>query len=174
MQTAIGISTFLAAVQAADWNYAQNGADWPDISPDCGLTNQSPIDLKTDTSGYKIFGSADDDITKIYSNQYGATVNWNGHTSQTNLGLDAATDKYTTVNMFKSKIAKNHFAAPEVFEGNQFHFHAGSEHTIDGKRQDLEMHTVHFPKAPEGGFIAAAVGIMFSVNDYTAQLTNDE
>lgn len=33
------------------------------------------------------------------------------------------------------------------------------------------MHTVHFPKEAENGFIAAAVGIMFSVNENTAQLT---
>ena len=174
MQTAIALSTMLAATQAADWNYATNGADWPDAFPECGATNQSPIDLKTDTSGYQIFGAADDDITKIYSNQYGGTVNWNGHTSQTDLGKDATTDKMTTVNFFKSKIAKNHFGAPDTFEGIQFHFHAGSEHTIDGKRQDLEMHTVHYPKSPEGGFIAAAVGIMFSVNDHNAQLTTEE
>ena len=35
------------------------------------------------------------------------------------------------------------------------------------------MHTVHYPKTPEGGFIAAAVGIMFSVNDYTAELSTE-
>jgi hypothetical protein len=53
--------------------------------------------------------------------------------------------------------------------------HAGSEHTIDGKRQDLEMHTVHYPKAADAnGFAAAAVGIFFSVNDYTAELTDAE
>jgi len=36
------------------------------------------------------------------------------------------------------------------------------------------MHTVHYPKTPEGGFIAAAVGIMFSVNDHTAELSTEE
>merc|ERR1711934_685173 len=53
---------------------------------------------------------------------------------------------------------------------NQFHFHTGSEHTIDGVRHDLEMHTVHFPKAAEGGVIAAAMGIFFSVNKSNAKL----
>jgi len=35
------------------------------------------------------------------------------------------------------------------------------------------MHTVHYPKVadPTNGYIAAAVGIMFSVNDYNAKLT---
>jgi hypothetical protein len=36
------------------------------------------------------------------------------------------------------------------------------------------MHTVHFPKEPEGGFIAAAVGIMFSTTEYTADLSPAE
>lgn len=36
------------------------------------------------------------------------------------------------------------------------------------------MHTVHYPKEAENGFIAAAVGIMFSVQENTAQLTNAE
>jgi len=29
------------------------------------------------------------------------------------------------------------------FNALQFHFHTGSEHTIDGKRHDFEMHIVH-------------------------------
>jgi carbonic anhydrase len=35
------------------------------------------------------------------------------------------------------------------------------------------MHTVHYPRVadPTNGYIAAAVGIMFSVNDYNAKLT---
>jgi carbonic anhydrase len=49
--------------------------------------------------------------------------------------------------------------------------HAGSEHTIDGVRHDLEMHTVHLAKETENDIGYAAVGIMFSVNDYTANLT---
>ena len=36
------------------------------------------------------------------------------------------------------------------------------------------MHTVHFPKEPKNDFIAAAVGIMFSVNDHTADISTTE
>ena len=62
------------------------------------------------------------------------------------------------------------------WNGAQFHFHAGSEHTVDGKRHDLEMHTVHFPgettqRLEEDPFIAAAMGVMFSVNDANVQIT---
>ena len=37
----------------------------------------------------------------------------------------------------------------EEYQAAQFHFHAKSEHTIDGKRFDLEMHTVY---KSNGGF----------------------
>ena len=46
------------------------------------------------------------------------------------------------------------------------HFHSPSEHTVDGKNYDLELHMVHtdiFTGAP-----AAVLGIFFSVNDTAA------
>jgi len=43
------------------------------------------------------------------------------------------------------------FGAVQNFNGIQFHFHAGSEHTIDGKRHDFEMHTVHYTPATAAG-----------------------
>lgn len=36
------------------------------------------------------------------------------------------------------------------------------------------MHTVHLPEEPENDFMAAAVGIMFSVEDYTADLSTTQ
>lgn len=65
---------------------------------------------------------------------------------------------------------------PITFEAAQFHFHSPSEHTFDGKYHDLEMHTVHLDKVEgaDHGFMAAALGIMFSVDDYTAQLSAPE
>lgn len=53
--------------------------------------------------------------------------------------------------------------------------HAGSEHTIDGERFDLEMHTVHFPSGDAGnGFIASAMGLIFSVDNYDRSVTDDQ
>mmetsp|Transcript_4057 Transcript_4057/g.6863 ORF Transcript_4057/g.6863 Transcript_4057/m.6863 type:complete len:192 (-) Transcript_4057:258-833(-) len=68
-------------------------------------------------------------------------------------------------------MASETFGADTTFRAAQFHFHSGSEHTIDNKRYDLEMHTVHFPLEEKNGFIAAALGIMFSVDDYNTDLT---
>jgi carbonic anhydrase len=91
----------------------------------------------------------------------------NGHTVQ--IDLDVADD--ADPNYFVSQIAADVFGAETTFVGQQFHFHAGSEHTINDVRHDLEMHTVHYPDATTGDFIAAALGIVFSVEDYTANLS---
>lgn len=91
----------------------------------------------------------------------------NGHTSQVDLNSDS-------VNMYTSELAEEVFGTGTAWEGIQFHLHAGSEHTIDGKRYDLEMHTVHYPAngaTYDKGFIASAMGLMFSVDNYTAELS---
>lgn len=108
--------------------------------------------------------SGDDKITKEYSNQYRSQVKMNGHTSQLDLNPNG-------VNGFTSKLAEKVFGASTTFNGVQFHFHAGSEHTIDGIRHDLEMHTVHTADSVENEIGFAAVGIMFSVTEYNANLT---
>lgn len=41
------------------------------------------------------------------------------------------------------------------FKVAQFHFHSQSEHTFDGTYYDLEMHSVHYPDAPENGYVGA-------------------
>tara|TARA_B110000285_G_C14946026_1_gene524363 strand:- start:474 stop:683 length:210 start_codon:yes stop_codon:yes gene_type:complete len=61
------------------------------------------------------------------------------------------------------------------YKGVQFHFHHHSEHSIDGKYMDLEMHTVHLGVKDEkgknpGNVKYAAMGIMFSVEDYNVDL----
>jgi len=45
-------------------------------------------------------------------------------------------------NYFVSSIAKD-YSEVDTFYAKQLHFHTGTEHTIDGKRFDLEMHIVH-------------------------------
>lgn len=74
-------------------------------------------------------------------------------------------------NGFMSKMAEKLWGATDEFNGVNFHFHSGSEHTVNGERMDLEMHTVHTAKETKGGIGLAAVGIMFSVEQYTAELS---
>lgn len=71
-------------------------------------------------------------------------------------------------------MGSNVFGAPREYKGLQFHFHAGSEHTIDGIRHDFEMHTVHEALQPANDIGFAAVGILFSVDKYTADLTKSQ
>jgi carbonic anhydrase len=176
-----------------------NGEDWPLLSipnkanppqetNECGkLNSQSPIDLPSSRSDGTIVRAEDDNFNKMYYNQVpkGTGVNrknvnikWVGDTSKTvvqdNADLSAAQG---TTSFFYSDFGNTIggvSGGPTQYGANQFHFHTGSEHTIDGKRHDLEMHTVHFPKAPKGGIIAAAMGIFFSVEDYDPKVTDAE
>ena len=57
-------SLLATSASAASWNYATNGADWPNDFSACGLTNQSPIDLVSydpeKEFPYKKYPSTDD------------------------------------------------------------------------------------------------------------------
>jgi len=77
----------------------------------------------------------------------------------------------TDKSYFTSTFAKETLGANKKFQSVQFHFHAGSEHTIDGKRFDLEMHTVHYPPKVETAAIAAALGIIFDTKNYDKSVT---
>ena len=50
----------------------------------------------------------------------------------------------------------------ELFKVLQMHFHAPSEHTVDGKHYDLELHIVH---QIYGSTDLAVLGIFFDVED---------
>jgi hypothetical protein len=57
-----------AAGAGTVYNYAQNGADWKNLYPKCGASNQSPIDLKTNANAYKRYDQSEDLFTKTYAN----------------------------------------------------------------------------------------------------------
>ena len=58
---------------------------------------------------------------------------------------DTATTTPTALNKLDIKFPflANHPGGEDSFESLQFHFHAPSEHTVDGVQYDLEMHIVH-------------------------------
>jgi len=96
---------------------------------------------------YNLINSAKDDVKQEYTDQKAFKVIWNGHTSQVGSGKKPD-DKALTTSSFTSQVAKDVFELTTgKFDAQQFHFHAGSENTINGVRQDLEMHTVHYPDA---------------------------
>ena len=51
-----------------------------------------------------------------------------------------------------------------LFEPLQLHFHSPSEHTVEGKHHDLEMHIVHQYKGTNGQY-GAVIAIFFDTED---------
>lgn len=60
------------------------------------------------------------------------------------------------------------------FQVDSFHFHAHSEHTIEGKQYDFEMHTVHFPSEANDKYIAGVMGVIFDMYYYNETVTDGQ
>lgn len=88
---------------------------------------------------------ASQDITKSsYGNFYNRPRDWVG--SDTTVKIYENTDHKTNPGMFfRSKYAASVIGGPAEFEVKEFHLHSKSEHTIEGRHFDLEMHIVHMP-----------------------------
>jgi len=125
-------------VAAAHWTYeGEEGPEhWGEIDPAyevCGTgTSQSPIDISA---------SSEKDLANIAFHYQPSEVNIlnNGHTVQVN--YDAGS--YIELDGVR-------------YDAVQFHYHAPSEHAVDGKLSAAEIHIVH--KNAEGQL--AVVGIM--------------
>jgi len=121
------------------WSYeGEDGPEhWGEHFEVCGQgLEQSPIDLTAANAM---------DIPNIIFNYYPSPLNikHNGHTVQ--VDYDAS-----------SGIILNE----QPYRLLQFHFHTPSEHSIDGKLADAEVHFVHGRDLVEGGLELAVVGIM--------------
>lgn len=129
----------LSVTSAAEWNYLENGADWPTATPACKDTNQSPIDLPMPGSIDQKVDLWTDKFSTVYGNPQGSSVFWNGHTSQVNINpLDTQVFGFNSMHGEDKGFSKQWKTA-------QFHFHTHSEHSVNGKYFDLEMHAVHAP-----------------------------
>jgi carbonic anhydrase len=127
------------AAHQAHWTYSgEEGPEhWGKLSPDyaaCNGKNQSPIDLT---------GFIKADLTPIdFKYQEGGNeILNNGHTVQVNYQAG-------------SRIVVD----GTEFHLKQFHFHAPSENTINGKAYPMEVHLVH---ANKQGHLAV-VAVMFA------------
>lgn len=141
------ISTALLALgaSAATIDYTQNGANWPDL---CATgKEQSPIDLTDDATGSEniaisLNGYRDYDSGMALSNK--------GYTLQVDMPANEYNGKMTRT--FDSE-------AQSVFKLVQFHVHAPSENTINGRLYDMEMHFVHLYDDTDG--LAGVLGVFF-------------
>lgn len=142
----IALTALLLNTLAADihWGYSGDaGPDyWGALSPDYAIcaagSAQSPIDIR-DASALDLV-----DIEFEYGESANKIFN-NGHTIQVNVDAGSA-------------IVYNGIR----YELLQFHFHAPSEHTIDGRPAPLEIHFVH--QDPNSGNLAV-VGILLTESD---------
>ncbi len=107
-----------------NWTYeGKTGPEnWSEIIPDCdcGGNAQSPIDISGEMNDVDFV-----ELQLDYKTDSTLDITNNGHTVQVNYPFGIFTyegDEYKLV---------------------QFHFHAGSEHTLNGKRFPLEAHLVH-------------------------------
>lgn len=130
------------------WNY-EHPDTWGGISGDCDGVIQSPIDIST-------FGTLKSNLPDVQFSytDFPIAIIDNGHTIQVNTkGNDAA----NTV-VFNNKI----------FKLKQFHFHAHSEHTINGNHAPMELHMVH---VTDNGEILV-VGLMIQEGDANVTIDN--
>ncbi|MDY7106731.1 MAG: carbonic anhydrase family protein [Actinomycetota bacterium] len=126
------------------WDYA--GAEhWGELADEfatCGTgTEQSPIDLTR-----PVVTVIDDAVVDYVPSA--ATVTDNGHTVQVNFA-DGGTATVDGVE----------------YELLQFHFHAPSEHTVDGEHSPVEGHLVH---ADQDGNLAV-IGVMIVEEEPVAE-----
>jgi carbonic anhydrase len=137
----------VSSVNGASWDYAQQGADWTsdiDASYTClggDYLSQSPIDIVTASAT-----PGPVSVSFEYTDPSSVTVDNNGHTLQ--VSTNAGQVVFTNEDGAKTYVLL------------QFHFHAPSEHTVDGIQHDLEIHMVHTDGI--GGY--AVVGIFFDVD----------
>lgn len=125
------------------WGYhAGNGPDvWGRLSPDFALcangTRQSPVDLR-DPTEQKL-------PPIVFSYRPGALdIRNTGHTIEATPTVENRIE-----------------VAGEKYSLLQFHFHAPSEHTVEGKSYDMEMHLVH--RNEEGAL--AVIGVLIEKGD---------
>lgn len=111
--------------EAPHWGYTGESGPtaWADLAPDyavCGTgTEQSPIDLVDADSS---------DLTDVAFDYVAAPVRMidNGHTIQVDVEPGSSIE-----------------VDGESYELLQFHLHAPSEHLVDGRPADAELHLVH-------------------------------
>jgi len=147
ISTAIVAGLFAHGANAAAgvFHYKEMGADWGEAVPLCKFgKEQSPIDLSES-------GAEGSDSMQLngfgYRDYVQRTVKRSDHT----IVVDA-TDGEFELNFFDG--------SQSLFTPLQFHFHAPSEHTVNGKNYDLELHVVHKYKDTAAS-LGAVIGIFF-------------
>jgi carbonic anhydrase len=161
---ALFVSSFGAG---GSYNYLLGGEDWGTMGV-CGTgLEQSPIDIPDNT-----YDVADDEdlIVRATFNAM-STTDTSAKFTDTTYYVSLASDApFGSISAFKV----NHKTSTTYTNCVQFHFHAPSEHTVDGEQYDLEMHIVcYYPSSGASGERNYAVlGFMFEEGDSSQFLAN--
>jgi carbonic anhydrase len=142
------LSSFALAGDQPHWTYSgsHGPAHWGDLAPEyvqCKVgVNQSPVDITH---------TIDAELLPLRLDYHGATTEVinNGHTVQINVepGNTLQVDG-------------------DVFELQQFHFHAPSEHRFKGESFLMELHIVHANSRGE----LAVIGVLFEPGETNPKL----
>lgn len=137
------------------FNYDKGTRDWGKKWPICAEgQEQSPIDLPTDAL--------------LYSKAEKYQLNGYGYENKELLEV-LGDSMYFAVKYdlgeFRLTLDDESILA---FEPIEFHFHSPSEHTVNGKHYDLELHFMHKYKGSEMQ-IGALISIFFDTEDYDPQ-----
>jgi len=128
----------------SNWSYSGDKAPqfWADIDgySDCGGHSQSPINIVNAESSENL-----KPLFLEYSKKEKTEILNNGHTVQ--------------VNYDNGALIVTDTSSYEGVEYNlaQFHFHCGSENTVDGKQYPMEIHLVHLTENKDIAVIAIFV-----------------
>jgi carbonic anhydrase len=153
--TVASLAVAASAAAPAAWNHDPGSAigpmHWGTIGPafeKCGTgTSQSPVDISGAVNGggpSLQFRYPDNELV----------VENTGHVIEVPLPAD---------NGNTLKIGSS------VYTLTQYHFHAPSEHTLNGHRYDLEVHLVHQNAAGQ----TAVVAVFMNIGDHPNELVDD-
>ncbi|GJJ75666.1 hypothetical protein EMPS_08024 [Entomortierella parvispora] len=136
----------------AHWDYGGDPGGqthWGLLDPsyvicDTGM-HQSPIDINKNTVG-TIATCAKTALIYDYKPLKNAIAHWNGHTVEVDWTSDASTAHNNSITIGAKK-----------YNLVQFHLHTPSEHRINNRHADAELHMVH--RSPDDGALAV-VGVL--------------
>ena len=135
--------------ESGTFSYSNSGSDWASIAPACDGTSQtqrqSPINIVT--------GSA----TKPTGSDYTAFLSLD--TSSQNIGYHLTKTITTSGTFSLLNFAQNNIVY--VYTGANIHYHAPSEHQIDGQSGDAEVHFVHTSSSPGAPNAYAVLTMIF-------------
>lgn len=152
----LGLGAMSPGCDAVDFDYAQYGADWPDLAMEnneCGAeptatSGNSPINITSTPCDASLPGIQLNDGTCTLSD-----LTWTLSPGGVKVSYPASgcTPPYMTMPEIPG----------EVYTAAQYHIHVGCEHLVDGKGCDLELHIVHLNANATD---AAVLGFMMDNN----------